>query len=240
MPSTTPTPTRLFLRQCAVIFTVALSSDAAYAQVLGVPQAVGDSNSIQQVMCNVILIMTGTTGKAIATVCIIGLGAGALFGRVSWNAAMLCVLGVGLLFGAASIVADLGAGGLTLVVGLPGGGGLYGGGGLGNNQFGGPDTCQAGSLIDNWAQNWNTGALEKLVATYAPDAVYLPPHHEAVHGRDSIRDYLRVPRSHGVSDLAFDVTYIKQSGDVAWDVGTYRMSMPQNGSIPTLFALAKS
>jgi uncharacterized protein (TIGR02246 family) len=80
----------------------------------------------------------------------------------------------------------------------------------------------------NWAQNWNTGNLEKLVAAYASDAVYLPPHHEAVHGRDSIRDYLRVPRSHGVSDLAFDVTYIKQSGDVAWDVGTYRMSMPQN------------
>jgi len=48
-----------------------------------------------------------------------------------------------------------------------------------------------------------------------------------VHGRDSIRDYLRVPRSHGVSDVAFDVTYIKQSGDVAWDVGTYRMSVPQ-------------
>jgi uncharacterized protein (TIGR02246 family) len=80
----------------------------------------------------------------------------------------------------------------------------------------------------NWAQNWNTGELEQLVAAYAPDAVYLPPHHEAVHGRDSIRDYLRVPRSHGVSDLAFDVTYIKQSGDVAWDVGAYRISMPQN------------
>jgi len=80
----------------------------------------------------------------------------------------------------------------------------------------------------NWAQNWNTGDLEKLVAAYAPDAVCLPPHHEAVHGRDSIRDYLRVPRSHDVSDLAFDVTYIKQSGDVAWDVGTYRMSMPQS------------
>jgi uncharacterized protein (TIGR02246 family) len=79
----------------------------------------------------------------------------------------------------------------------------------------------------NWAQNWNIGDLEKLVAAYAPDAVYLPPHHEAVHGRDSIRDYLRVPRNHGVSDLAFDVTYIKQSGDVAWDVGTYRMSVPQ-------------
>jgi len=81
---------------------------------------------------------------------------------------------------------------------------------------------------NEWAQNWNAGDLEKVVAVYAPDAVYLPPHHEAVHGRDAIRGYLQGPRSHGVSDLAFDVTYIKQSGDVAWDVGTYRMSVPQN------------
>jgi uncharacterized protein (TIGR02246 family) len=81
---------------------------------------------------------------------------------------------------------------------------------------------------NDWAQNWNAGDLEKVVAVYAADAVYLPPHHEAVHGRDAIREYLHGPRSHGVSDLVFDVTYIKQSGDVAWDVGTYRMSVPHN------------
>lgn len=81
---------------------------------------------------------------------------------------------------------------------------------------------------NEWARNWNAGDLEAVVSVYAADAVYLPPHHEAVHGREAIREYLRGPRTHGVSDLAFDVTYIKQSGDVAWDVGTYRMSVPQN------------
>jgi len=80
----------------------------------------------------------------------------------------------------------------------------------------------------DWAHHWNAGDLDEVVATYAPDAVYLPPHHEAVHGRDAIREYLRAPLGHGVTDLAFDVTYIKQSGNVAWDVGTYRMSVPQN------------
>ena len=79
---------------------------------------------------------------------------------------------------------------------------------------------------NEWAQNWNAGDLDKVVAAYAPDAVYLPPHHEAVHGREAIRHYLQGPLGHGVSDLAFDVTYIKQSGNVAWDVGTYRMSVP--------------
>jgi uncharacterized protein (TIGR02246 family) len=79
-----------------------------------------------------------------------------------------------------------------------------------------------------WARNWNAGDLEKVVAVYAPDAVYLPPHHEAVHDRDAIREYLRGPCSHGLSGLAFDVTYVKQSGSVAWDVGTYRMNVPQD------------
>jgi uncharacterized protein (TIGR02246 family) len=81
---------------------------------------------------------------------------------------------------------------------------------------------------DEWARHWNAGDLDGVAAVYAEDAVYLPPHHEAVHGRDAIREYLKAPLSHGVSDLAFEVTYIKQQGPIAWDVGTYHMTLPQN------------
>jgi uncharacterized protein (TIGR02246 family) len=81
---------------------------------------------------------------------------------------------------------------------------------------------------DDWARHWNEGKLDGVVATYAEDAVYLPPHHEAVHGRDAIREYLKTPLGHGVSNLAFDVTCVKQQGPIAWDVGTYRMTIPQN------------
>jgi hypothetical protein len=31
---------------------------------------------------------------------------------------------------------------------------------------------------DEWAEHWNAGALDKVVAAYASDAVYLPPHHK--------------------------------------------------------------
>jgi uncharacterized protein (TIGR02246 family) len=79
---------------------------------------------------------------------------------------------------------------------------------------------------DDWARHWNAGELDKVVAAYAEDAVYLPPHHQAVHGREAILQYLKAPLGHGVSELAFDVTYIKQQGPIAWDVGTYRMKIP--------------
>ena len=80
---------------------------------------------------------------------------------------------------------------------------------------------------DEWARHWNAGELNAVVAAYAEDAVYLPPHHPAVHGRDAIREYLKTPLGHGVSNLVFDVTYVKQQGPIAWDVGTYRMTVPQ-------------
>jgi uncharacterized protein (TIGR02246 family) len=95
-----------------------------------------------------------------------------------------------------------------------------------------PPAANAAKMIQQignaWAQHWNAGDLDEVVAAYATDAVYLPPHHEAVHGRADIHEYLRGPLSHGVSGLMFDVTYIKQAGNVAWDVGTYRMHVPQS------------
>jgi type IV secretory pathway VirB2 component (pilin) len=68
----------------------------------------GDSNAIEQVMCNVVLILTGTTGKAVATVAVIAVGVGALLGKISWGMALIVALGIALIFGAASIVTELG------------------------------------------------------------------------------------------------------------------------------------
>jgi type IV secretion system protein VirB2 len=66
------------------------------------------ANVIQGVFCNVVMIMTGTTGKALATVAIIAVGVGALLGKISWGMALIVALGVALVFGAASIVTALG------------------------------------------------------------------------------------------------------------------------------------
>ena len=77
-----------------------------------------------------------------------------------------------------------------------------------------------------WAQHWNTGDLEGLIQAFAPDAVYMPPHHAALHGRDAIREYLKTPLKHGIN-LTYEVTFIKHSGELAYDVGRYSVSQPR-------------
>ena len=64
----------------------------------------GGQNAIDAVFCNVVSLITGSTGKAIATVAVIAVGVGALLGKVSWAMALIVALGIALVFGAATIV----------------------------------------------------------------------------------------------------------------------------------------
>ena len=87
----------------AVFVSATLLSDAASAGSVA-----GNSNAIEQVFCNAVLMLTGTTGKAIATIAVVAVGVGALLGKISWGMALIVALGIALIFGAASIVLALG------------------------------------------------------------------------------------------------------------------------------------
>ncbi len=71
--------------------------------------AFASTNAIQDVFCNVVGLLTGTTGKAVATVAIIAVGVGALLGKISCGMALIVAIGVALVFGAGTIVTALGA-----------------------------------------------------------------------------------------------------------------------------------
>jgi len=77
-----------------------------------------------------------------------------------------------------------------------------------------------------WARRWNAGELHGVVAAYFEDAVYLPP---SLQSRSLERCHSRVCENEtpGVR-LAFAVKYIKQQEPIPWDVGMYRMTIPQN------------
>ena len=65
-------------------------------------------SALTNVLCNVVGWFTGEIGAGIATLAIIVIGIGALMGKVSWGMAIIVGIGVGVVFGAPSIVSALG------------------------------------------------------------------------------------------------------------------------------------
>ena len=59
---------------------------------------------VDTALCNIIAAIQGTIGAAIATIAIIVIGMGALMGKVSWGTAIIVLTGIGIIFGASSVV----------------------------------------------------------------------------------------------------------------------------------------
>ena len=65
------------------------------------------SNSLTDVMCNILRIATGNAGKAFAAFAIISVGIGFFTGKVSWGLMVGVAAGIAAMFGAPQIVAAI-------------------------------------------------------------------------------------------------------------------------------------
>ena len=72
--------------------------------VMIMPDLAFASDTIADVLCEVVGWFTGSVGKGIATLAIIIIGVGALMGKVSWGMAIIVGVGVAVIFGAGEIV----------------------------------------------------------------------------------------------------------------------------------------
>ena len=80
---------------------------------------------------------------------------------------------------------------------------------------------------EEWAKHWNAKDLDKLTALYAPDAVVMPPNHEAVRGRAAILEFFKGVLASGVTDIIHEATVVKASGNQGYVLGRYSLSVPQ-------------
>ncbi len=62
------------------------------------------NTNIGTTLCNAVQMITGNTGQGLATIAVVVIGIGALLGKVSWGMAILVGVGVGVIFGAGTIV----------------------------------------------------------------------------------------------------------------------------------------
>lgn len=62
------------------------------------------TDPIGNAVCKVVSTLSGKTAKAIATIGVIVLGFGALFGKISWGMAIMVTIGIVLIFGVTEIL----------------------------------------------------------------------------------------------------------------------------------------
>jgi len=70
--------------------------------------SVTNSSPMSNALCIAATWMTGTSGRARATIAVAIVGIGALLGKISWGMAMLVGVGISLMFGASAVVHLLG------------------------------------------------------------------------------------------------------------------------------------
>ena len=92
------------------LFCWLITAQHVYAEAGGGPASPTGSYSggtIGNLLCNVADWFTGSVGQGIATLAVIVLGIGALFGKVSQGMAITTMVGISVIFGAPDIVYDL-------------------------------------------------------------------------------------------------------------------------------------
>ena len=95
-------------------YAVMLLPADALAQVVSAAASVSaggtgsGGNPISKILCTVVNWFLGPVGGGIATLAILIVGIGALMGKVSWGMAIIVGIGVGVIFGAPTIVSMLG------------------------------------------------------------------------------------------------------------------------------------
>ena len=103
------TITHIALAMMAVYAAALLPMDAlAVGTSLGASDDEG--NKISDVLCSAINLVQGPIGSGLATLAIIVIGMGALMGKVSWGMAIIVGIGIGIIFGAPTIVDQISQG----------------------------------------------------------------------------------------------------------------------------------
>ena len=82
-------------------------------------------------------------------------------------------------------------------------------------------TTRLSSVCGQWAEYWRQKELDKVVALYAPDAVFLTGTGDRFSGREAIRAIFKTAMEGHTSDLTPRSLVTEVSGSLAYDSGDY-------------------
>src|SRR3954463_7612997 len=90
------------------------------------------------------------------------------------------------------------------------------------------DVAAIESLTKDFPNRLVRREFDALVALYTEDAVFMPPHHPAVHGRAAVKTWMAALPE--LTDFALTVDRVDGRADLAYVRGTYTMSLRPEGT----------
>ncbi|WP_175868934.1 TrbC/VirB2 family protein [Bartonella gabonensis] len=87
-----------------LFFTAVFVSDLSYAATSTGGSGFGN---LDGVLGNIVTMMTGSTARLIAIICVAAVGIGWMYGFIDLRKAAYCIIGIGIVFGAPTLVTKL-------------------------------------------------------------------------------------------------------------------------------------
>jgi uncharacterized protein (TIGR02246 family) len=87
-------------------------------------------------------------------------------------------------------------------------------------------------LAKEWADAFNAKNAAKVAALYTEDATVNVPNEPAVQGRKNIQAWVQKTIDQGMSNLVLTPTESAMSGNIAYETGTYSMTIAPPGGKP--------
>lgn len=78
-----------------------------------------------------------------------------------------------------------------------------------------------------WVRNWSIRDVDRILAHYSEDAIWMAPHFPLANGREAIREIVQRLVEDGNLAITFDASRVDtaRSGEVGYAQGTYTMTM---------------
>lgn len=83
-----------------------------------------------------------------------------------------------------------------------------------------------------FVEAFNGGDAAAVVALYADDATLLPPNSELIRGRQGLQDFWSAAMKAGFKDVALTTVEVGGSGDTAYEIGQYSLTVQPEGQTP--------
>ena len=88
------------------------------------------------------------------------------------------------------------------------------------------------AALVTFEEAFNSGDTAAVAAHYTQDAVLLPPDATRVDGREAIQNFWKGAMDSGLKDLRLEAVEVEESGDLAYEVGKFALSVPGKDGAP--------